>query len=332
MKNISRKPIFILGSERSGTTLLRLILNAHSQIGIPPQTKFSRKILKRLLFFGNLTRENNRSKLVEWLMKKQKNTKLIDLKLDSFDLKKILIHQQTVGGFLSSIFQLYAIKNEKKRWGDKRPYYIQFIPTLFKLYPDALIIHLIRDGRDCVASLKRMKWWKKSAIYSMLNWRYAIRTGNKSVGIFPNQFLEVRYEDLINESEKVIKTICEFIGEDFEEKMLEFYAHSSQYVPAYKMEWHYKTTQPISNQYIGQWKNNLTKKEVQLISWCCKDELIKWNYTDSILEGISITQKIYYLIQWFIFYLEIILNKMIINFNQIFYPYSLSYMDKPINK
>ncbi|MFQ6677775.1 MAG: sulfotransferase [Fidelibacterota bacterium] len=327
MQIISKKPIFILGSERSGTTLLRLILNAHSNIAIPPQTKFTRKILKRLWVFGDLKKENNRKKLTEWLLSKEKNTKLVDLMLSHNELNDVMLEKKTIGGFLSSIYQLYATNNGKKRWGDKRPYYIRFIPLLFQLYPDAVMIHLIRDGRDCVASLKKMQWWHRHPIYSMLNWRYAIRRGKQFAKKYPNQFLEIRYEDLIHRSEEIIKTVSKFIGVEFEEGMLEFYSHTPQNVPKYKMEWHYKTAQPISAQYIGQWRNNLTTSEIQLMDWCSRDELILWNYLNSTSNQISLRLRLLFLTHWFIFHLEIIFYKSIFMFNRVFYRRSLSYLD-----
>ena len=79
---LTDQPIFIVGCERSGTTMLRLMLNEHSNIALPPQTKFSRKLYKRRLLFGDLGKAKNRDKIIQWMMQKKTNTKLIDLKLD----------------------------------------------------------------------------------------------------------------------------------------------------------------------------------------------------------------------------------------------------------
>ena len=125
------RPIFIAGSERSGTTLLRLMLHAHPHIAIPPQTKYLKKLYKRRLLFGNLQKEKNREKLAEWFFTHfDKSTKLNDLEIDQDSLRKGLLESKSLGAALAVPWICYAQGHGKERWGDKRPYYIHHMEKL----------------------------------------------------------------------------------------------------------------------------------------------------------------------------------------------------------
>ena len=87
MQNISNKPIFIVGCERSGTTVVRLILHTHPNIAIPPQTKILKKLYKRRLIFRDLSKKQNRSKIAEYILSNyDKKTKLVDLGVDPHNI------------------------------------------------------------------------------------------------------------------------------------------------------------------------------------------------------------------------------------------------------
>ncbi len=322
---LSNQPIFIVGCERSGTTILRLMLNEHSRIALPPQTKFSRKLYKRRLLFGNLLKKENRKKIIQWMLERKSNTKLMDLQLDDGVLEKMWEKRATLGDITAAVFQQYSLERNKSRWGDKRPYYIRYIAQLVRLYPDARIIHVIRDGRDCVASLKRMPWWKKSAIYSILNWRHAIRMGSDAINIYEDQFMEIRYEDLINEPELHLREICKFLGETYEPAMVNFHLNAEQNIPGYKQPWHYKTSKPLSAKFIGQWQEELSKNEVHSLEWCAGKELTKWNYPTEKIHFVHPMILVRYWTQWVRFYGLVGLERIMDRLIDLFYYHPLSY-------
>jgi len=279
MKN--NRPIFIVGCERSGTTMIRLILHSHANIAIPPQTKFIKKLYKRRFYFRNLSKQKNRKKIAKWFSDNHnKNTKIVDLGLNPNDIQsEILKSGNSLGAFLSTVFKLYSKQENKIRWGDKHPYYIKYLDQLFKLFPNAQVVHIIRDGRDAVASLKSMPWWKNNSIYSMLNWQEAISNGKDAkLKYGSNQFIELRYEDIIHEPENNINILCKFLGENFSPKMLEFYKIADSAVPEYKMLWHSDTKKQINSKKIGRWQKDLEPWESALINQKMKKELALHNY------------------------------------------------------
>ena len=322
---LSGQPIFIVGCERSGTTILRLMLNEHSRIALPPQTKFSRKLYKRRLMFGDLLKKKNRKKVIKWMLERKSNTKLTDLQLKDRLLVQIWEKCATLGDMIATIFQQYSLNRNKPRWGDKRPYYIRYIAQLLRLYPDARIIHVIRDGRDCVASLKRMPWWKKSTIYSMLNWRHAIRMGSNAGNVHKGQFMEIRYEDLINEPESQLRHICEFLDEPYEPAMMNFHLNAEQNIPEYKRPWHYRTSKPLSAKFIGQWREELSENEVHLLEWCARKELKKWNYHIGEIHFVNPKILVHYWIQYIRFYGSVGLERIMDRLIDLLYYHPLSY-------
>ena len=325
----NNRPIFIVGCERSGTTMLRLILHSHANIAIPPQTKFIKKVYKRRLFFGNLIKPKNRNKIIKWFSDNHnKKTKIIDLGLDSNEIQnEILKSGNSLGAILSTIFRLYSNLHNKSRWGDKHPYYIKYLDQLFKLFPDAQVIHIIRDGRDAVASLKSMPWWKNDSIYSMLNWREAIIKGRKAkLKYNSNQFIEMRYEDIIEEPEKNIKTLCNFLEEEFSTKMLKFYKITDTVIPSYKMGWHSETKLQMNSKKIGRWQKDLEPWEAILMNQKMKKELALCNYDIPDSPGkIPIDKLVIYqlnkLFNKTAQYSVLMLDKVI----SAFYPWSLDY-------
>ena len=115
MPENNQKPIFIMGCERSGTTLIRLILHSHPNIALPPQTKFLKKIYKRRLQWLNLANEANRIKLSHWFTDHFDNhTKLPDLGLESGDICKEIVSSATsLGAAATGVFKLYSRKFNK---------------------------------------------------------------------------------------------------------------------------------------------------------------------------------------------------------------------------
>ena len=326
----NKRPIFIMGCERSGTTMLRLMLHNHPNIALPPQTKFMKKIYKRRILFGNLGKEKNRQKLITWLFKHDgiKSTRLVDMVLDRDAIKyHILNANPALGSILSVLFKLYSEKFHKSRWGDKRPYYIKYVDQLLALFPDAQIIHLIRDGRDCMASLKQMPWWQKSSLYTILHWREAIRQGSRARRkLNTSQYFELRYEDLVTDPEQWLKKVCHFLEEDYTPEMLMFQDLAKIAVPECKIGWHAATRKQINTHSIRKWKTDLATWEQTIFNRVAANELRLFGYTHSNQHtAIPISIWIKYYIILIIYVFDRQSKRMLDGFISLFYPWPLDH-------
>jgi hypothetical protein len=223
----------------------------------------------------------SRNKLQAWFANNHdKRTKLVDLEIDKNVIQNELKNTgNTLGSFISVILKLYSEKLGKIRWGDKHPYYIKYLSQLYKLFPNAQVIHLVRDGRDSVASLKKMPWWKQNSIYAMLNWQEAIKNGKRALRkCNADQFMEIRYEDIIENPKESVQLVCDFLNEEYSDELLKFHKIADKSIPSYKMDWHSGAKKEINSTSIGRWSKDLEDWEISLINKKMKKELQLHNY------------------------------------------------------
>jgi len=232
-------PIIIGGCGRSGTSLLKSLLDTHSNICIGPETG---------LFCGVQDIEEI------------SNSIEIDMKV----LKSYYMHSSCLGEFIEGVCG-EAINNKKKiRWGEKSPCNVNSINYIFKFFPKAKFIHIIRDGRDVVCSLRdHPKWkWKNGELVptNIINpWENCLKrwVNDTKAGIqwrHDNRYMEIKYEDLVMDTKPILNEILNWIGEPWESNILDvFYKKSlkghDNINPGLK--------KPLYTKVIGRWKEDL---------------------------------------------------------------------------
>ena len=216
----SDRPIFIIGCPRSGTTLLQLMLHSHPRIAVAPETRFVIPAYFHRKVYGDMREPENRRRLAQWIAT-GKGTKFHELGLDRDEFVEAAVHAPgSLGSVIGTAFAEYARRFGKPRWGDKRPSYFQHVGTLRRMFPDAQFIHLIRDGRDCVASLKEMPWYRGNVYTAVANWAEAIDFGRRHAAELPKDaYFELRYEDLTADPEGALRALCTFLGEEYDPAM-----------------------------------------------------------------------------------------------------------------
>lgn len=273
------RPIFIIGCPRSGTTLLQQMLHSHPRIAFPSETRFVHTSYEVRQTFGDLELEENRRRLAEWIVK-GKDTKFHVLKLDAGEtIEEIVQAPPTLGSALATVFRAYARKHGKPRWGDKRPSYFRRVPMLQRMFPDAQFIHLVRDGRDAVSSLKRMPWYHGDTFSAALTWREAVDTGKQLARrLGPETFYEFRYEDLVAEPESSLRGLCAFLGEEYHPAMTKAYEHARETVPSAR-KWHLRTHEAPNTRNVGAWRERLEDWEADLVEHVLASRLRQHGYT-----------------------------------------------------
>jgi Sulfotransferase family len=264
MSGTSDRPVFIVGCARSGTTLLQAMVHSHPRLAMPPENRFVMPVYRNRIAFGDLRRAENRDDVVDYITT-TRGMKFRDLKVKANAVRR-RAHEvpPTIGSLLGAVLELFAQRFDKPRWGDKRPNYIQDLDVVLELFPDAQIIHMIRDGRDCVASLKRMTWWTFGYPASVYKWAHAIDTGVRArEQLRPDQYHEIRYEDLVADPRRHLDKLCAFLDEDFDEAMLEHHREADAKVPRYKA-WHEQVHKPVSTTAVQRWRRELDDQEIRL--------------------------------------------------------------------
>ena len=274
----SDRPIFVVGCPRSGTTLLQLMLHAHPRIAIPPETRFMLAAYQAREEFGDLNDAGNRRALASWIVDR-KESKFSDLGLDARQVtEEIVAGPPTLGSALGLVFRAYAQRFDKPRWGDKRPGYYKHVPTLLRLFPDAQIVHLVRDARDCVASLKEMSWWKHDFYETVAAWGEAIDYGRQTARrLPPGSYHELRYEQLVSDPEHELTALCAFLGEEYDPAMSEPRKLASVAVPKRK-KWHARASDDVSPARVGSWDHRLEPWELALCESVLGSRLRSYGY------------------------------------------------------
>lgn len=277
----AERPIFVLGCPRSGTTLLQLMLHAHPRIAIPSETRFVLAAYSSRNDFGDLHDEQNRRALARWIVGKRQ-TLFYDLGLDQEEIvEEIAAAPPTLGSALGTVFRAYARRFGKPRWGDKRPGYYENIPALLRLFPDAQIVHLIRDGRDCVASLKNMPWFKQDVHAAISTWVEAIDSCRRAAPRLPaDAYYELQYEQLVADPAKQLAALCEFLGEDYDPAMTEPHKIADTTLPERQI-WHAETHKQVTTARSGSWQDRLEPWEAALCETVMGRRLRAFGYEPS---------------------------------------------------
>jgi hypothetical protein len=226
-KNEFHGPLFIVGVPRSGTKLLRDLLNRSPRIGIPDEeSQFLPEFIIRYGPSPKFKDEAIQRKFIDEI--EQTNfCRLMHAKNLFLDHDQINLACSSGAG-MASIFQavIRSFLPEEKAfdtnliWGDKTPFYARHLPMIADLFPAARFIHIIRDPRDVAYSGRNA--WNKSLVRSSIDWRDSIRAA-WAFRDSPDRkapFLEVKYENLLAKPESVIQKVCQFCEIEFRPEML----------------------------------------------------------------------------------------------------------------
>lgn len=280
----SDAPFFILGSGRSGSTLLRMILACHSRITIPPETWFLIDWTERFGARARLSAQEAEEAVD--LAVKHYRWQDFEIDADEFRRRVRTLEEPTLRELADLIFDEFREREGRARWGDKTPPYCRIIPQLLEIYPDARIIHLIRDGRDVTKSFHDRGWHGRLLHENTIEWLRATSDVQRHQGVLTDEnFLEVRYEDLVLETEAVIGRICDFLGEETEEGMFRWEGTVADKIPERERHIHKKLLRKPQPSDIERWKRELTRFETACVEAYIGPRLTEFGYERSASLG-----------------------------------------------
>jgi hypothetical protein len=213
-------PVFVVGFQRSGTTLLQSLLGAHPRIAAPPEMHFILRVAYFADYFGDLADDAN----LRRALREALNPPVDILSECGFEedplFERAAAGPRTYAGLFAAIMQDYAERNGKQRWAEKTP--SQRPDDIWNLFPDAQVVHVIRDPREVVASSRDMPWERRSPAAIAIDLRqFTLESVERGRRAGPSRYLQVRYEDLAGEPEALLRVVCAFLGEDYDPGMLD---------------------------------------------------------------------------------------------------------------
>lgn len=267
-------PIFIVGMPRSGTKLLRDLLNYHSLVGI---TANESHVLP--YFYQNAGKYTplSQAQNFDHFYKDFTNTIFFQRLTANghFSLNKSAwadaVQSWQFSGVIEAFYRLYARQQNKTIWGDKTPSYLLHMPLLKSLFPGAKFIHIIRDVRDYCLSIK--KAWNKNMYRAAQRWHDSIiKCRRDAAAHIGADYLEVTYEALSNDPEKILRQICRFLAIPFENAM------TSPTQPTENLGDTKNAVGIVKGNY-GKWKKNMATETVLKIEKMCGSLLTELGYS-----------------------------------------------------
>lgn len=265
---------FVVGMTRSGTTLLRLMLDSHPELTIPPETHFIPEVIQAF--------NEGRTEPEEVVEVITQNRRWPDFHLEPGPLLRELRAVRPLidpGTVFRTFYRLYAEGQGKPRWGDKTPGYGPKLRRIERALPEARFVHMIRDGRDVAVSLERRKSGLSTDEVAK-RWRHRIR-GTREAAEGVEHYIEIRYEDLVADPEPVLRRICDLIELDYDPAMLSYHERSSERLSELdqplraegskrgltaesRQQAHALTAEPPRTDRVGSWKDSLSPEDVAI--------------------------------------------------------------------
>ncbi len=269
---------FIIGTGRCGTTLLQSMLSEHSRILVPLEVGFFTNLEPAIHFSDPLLdREVN-----EYLRYCTQYWWWSALSINSEVFCKLVRGgmRSARSIFLWLLWQLSA-ESGKVKIGEKTIGNWRKVSRILELFPKSKFIHIYRDPRDVVVSLKSQHWWTaKSAMPAAMYCRQVLgKLKENEQRLGKKQFLGVQYELLVRQPELELRRICCFLGEEFESRMLQFYERKERgYVDA-EAEWKDLTLQPLTLERMGIYQEQLKPREVWTVERILGKLLVEYGYS-----------------------------------------------------
>ncbi len=267
LKNTADNLFFIVGCGRSGTTLLKTMLNCHPDISIPHETFFFTSITKDLDGFDSSTQSKINVLKSKWWIQ--------DMEPDFEEIQSRLSSDKAPWSEVFLSFLTEVTSQEASVFGEKTPSHVLKSKDLLERYPAARVIQIVRDPRAVCSSFKTSKVGPIHLHPCVKEWKNSAQI---SKALQSNQrYKQIKFESLIQSTEQVLAELCHFLNLEYCDQMLDFDKREKSGFS--KEQSHHKNTLlPIFSENINQWKHKLTGNQISLIEHTLKNEMATLGY------------------------------------------------------
>lgn len=281
----------MVGVARSGTTLLRLMLDAHPQLAIPPETHFIPKLVRVFEEAGDLPGDELRERAHVFLTG---HRRWDDFGLDAAELRRRFDAADpfTVAAALRAFYGLYAEGQGKPRWGDKSPSYARRMRRVQAALPEARFVHLIRDGRDVALSQLDVHHGAEELSEAAQGWVEGIAKARRAARRV-DHYTELRYEDLVAHPEPALRQVCDVVEIEFDPAMLDYHRGASERMAETVREMrhgereisaemraaqHANVSKPPQRERAGRWRKDMSREQLEAFEQVAGDLLADLGY------------------------------------------------------
>jgi hypothetical protein len=240
------------------------MLNAHPNVAVPPESRF----------ITELWRGDDEVDVDRFLaeLRDHSRFKLWDLPIEEVQ-NEITGSTATYADAIEAAYRAYAKHRGKSMYGDKTPRYVEQMPLLAKLWPKARFIHQIRDGRNVALSYADVPFGPKDVAGAARLWKARVRAGRDAGHDLPGRYMEIRYEDFIEDLESSAKLICDFLSIGFDEGMLDYTERARDDILPRAAKYNPNISKPVDAAPKRSWRDSMTDSQVRLFEAIAGDLL-----------------------------------------------------------
>jgi hypothetical protein len=266
MADAGNSPIYIIGTERSGSNLLRVILNAHSRIDVPHPPHILKYFAGLEHRYGDLQIDENLARLVGDIVRLL-GVHIYPWELE-LDVDRVVAEARprSLFGAFTAIQEQHLEWSGKARWGNKSTFMIGHTEPILERDPGARLVWLVRDARDVAVSSRKSVFSPCHPWHTARLWSSQQKEGlDLSERLGPEQVLRMHYEDLLEDPERELRRLCAFLGEDFEPQLLDHASTGAARKGAKLSESWENTGKPILRGNSGKWRTELSALELAAV-------------------------------------------------------------------
>ncbi len=271
---MNRGPIYLAGIERSGTSLMYALLASHPNISMTRRTNLWTYFNNQ---YGDLNKAENLERCLS-IMSQYKRLRAIQIDTDRVR-REFNQGEKTYAHLFTLIEGHFAEKQGKPRWGDKSLNTERYMDDIIAVFPNAKIIHMMRDPRDRYASAKT-RWtdMKGRVGAGTAMWLESVRLARRGTRKYPDQYMVVRYEELVAQPEPMLRKVCEFLGEEYVPEMLSMMGAPTHRNKGSNSSYGKREVGRISTDSIARYRQVLSPQEIKYMQDFCKDGMREFGY------------------------------------------------------
>jgi hypothetical protein len=181
-----------------------------------------------------------------------------------------------------AVYGAYARQHGKQRYGDKTPIYILHLPLIASLLPEVAFVHVLRDGRNVALSLLNAGWGPQRWEHAALHWKLQVERGRAAGRALGNRYCELRYEDLLDDPGAEARTLCRFLGLEFEDSMLRYFEGAASLLSAEPYPHEHENLRLPPTKGLRDWRTAVPAKEVAQFEALAGDLLTDLGYPRAV--------------------------------------------------
>jgi hypothetical protein len=270
------RPFFIVACDRSGTTMLRLILDRSTDVAIPTESMIVVDMAAIRSRFGALDSDEEFDRLAATVWG---HPKVREWHLEGEPPRREGRRgDEAYRAALEAPYLAYAAQHGKPGWGDKTPYYVGHLAEVRRVFPEARVVNLVRDGRDVALSLLGVPFGPANVWAAAHQWRDAIRAADRDARWLGKDLVTIRYEDLVADPGTVAPEVCRFLELAYEPGMLAVEETPQERIAAGQEAWFAELYAGITAASVGKWRRQMRPSDVALFESIAGAELERHGY------------------------------------------------------